>query len=133
MAGYNPLSYFSFGKKKDSSESAEGSEQLERGSARSSARSSARAATASSATKEPVQSSVDTDTEQEPLLKVVKGSPTPEEIAALTAVVAMMQASAAKQEQNSLVGAASRLLNRRQRLGASLRPGPGSWRRARPM
>lgn len=132
MAGYNPLSYFSFGKKKDSSESAEGSEQLERGSARSSARSSARAATASSATKEPVQSSVDTDAEQEPLLKVVKGSPTPEEIAALTAVVAMMQASAAKQEQNSLVGAASRLLNRRQRLGASLRPGPGSWRRARP-
>ncbi len=133
MAGYNPLSYFSFGKKKDSSESTEGSEQLERGSARSSARSSARAATASSATKEPVQSSVDTDAEQEPLLKVVKGSPTPEEIAALTAVVAMMQASAAKQEQNSLVGAASRLLNRRQRLGASLRPGPGSWRRARPM
>lgn len=133
MAGYNPLSYFSFGKKKDSSESAEGSEQLERGSARSSARSSARAATASSATKEPVQSAADTDAEQEPLLKVVKGSPTPEEIAALTAVVAMMQASAAKQEQNSLVGAASRLLNRRQRLGASLRPGPGSWRRARPM
>lgn len=133
MAGYNPLSYFSFGKKKDSSESAEGSEQLERGSARSSARSSARAATASSATKEPVQSSVDTDAEQEPLLKVVKGSPTPEEIAALTAVVAMLQASAAKQEQNSLVGAASRILNRGQRLGASLRPGPGSWRRARPM
>ena len=129
MAGYNPLSYFSFGKKKDSSEATESAEQLERGSARSSARS----ATASSATKEPVQSSVDTDTEQEPLLKVVKGSPTPEEIAALTAVVAMMQASAAKQEQNSLVGAASRLLNRRQRLGASLRPGPGSWRRARPM
>ena len=129
MAGYNPLSYFSFGQKKDSSESAEGSEQLERGSARSSARS----ATASSATKEPVQSSVDTDAEQEPLLKVVKGSPTPEEIAALTAVVAMMQASSAKQEPKSLVGAASRLLNRRQRLGASLRPGPGSWRRARPM
>ena len=129
MAGYNPLSYFSFGKKKDSSEAAESSEQLERGSAHS----SARAATASSATKEPVQSSVDTDTEQEPLLKVVKGSPTPEEIAALTAVVAMMQASAAKQEQGSLAGTASRILNRGQRLGASLRPGPGSWRRARPM
>ena len=133
MAGYNPLSYFSFGKKKDSSESAEGSEQLERGSARSVARPSARAATASSATKEPVQSSVDTDAEQEPLLKVVKGSPTPEEIAALTAVVAMMQASAAKQEENTLMGTASRILNRGQRLGASLRPGPGSWRRARPM
>ena len=129
MAGYNPLSYFSFGKKKDSSEAAESPEQLER----SSARSSARAATAPNVAKDSVQSSVDTDTEQEPLLKVVKGSPTPEEIAALTAVVAMMQASAAKQEQNLLVGAASRILNRGQRLGVSLRPGPGSWRRARPM
>lgn len=129
MAGYNPLSYFSFGKKKDSSEATESAEQLER----SSARSSAHADTASSAAKDSAQSSVDTDAEQEPLLKVVKGSPTPEEIAALTAVVAMMQASAAPQEQNLLVGAASRILNRGQRLGVSLRPGPGSWRRARPM
>lgn len=129
MAGYNPLSYFSFGKKKDSSEAAESPEQLER----SSARSSAHADSASSAAKDSAQSSVDTDAEQEPLLKVVKGSPTPEEIAALTAVVAMMQANAAQKEQNSLVGAASRLLNRGQRLGVSLRPGPGSWRRARPM
>lgn len=129
MAGYNPLNYFSFGKKKDSSEATESAEHLER----SSARSSAHADTASSAAKDSAQSSVDTDAEQEPLLKVVKGSPTPEEIAALTAVVAMMQASAAKQEQNLLVGAASRILNRGQRLGVSLRPGPGSWRRARPM
>lgn len=128
MAGYNPLSYFSFGKKKDSSETAESPEQLER----SSARSSAHADSASSAAKDSAQSSVDTDAEQEPLLKVVKGSPTPEEIAALTAVVAMMQANAAQKEQNSLVGAASRILNRGQRLGVSLRPGPGSWRRARP-
>ena len=128
MAGYNPLSYFSFGKKKDSSEAAESAEQLER----SSAHSSAHADTASSAAKDSAQPSVDTDTKQEPLLKVVKGSPTPEEIAALTAVVAMMQANAAQQEQNLLVGAASRILNRGQRLGVSLRPGPGSWRRARP-
>lgn len=134
MAGYNPLSYFSFGKKKDSSEAAESAEQLERGSSRatSSASSSARADTAPSTAKDSVQSSVDTDAEQEPLLKVVKGSPTPEEIATLTAVVAMMQANAAQKEQNSLVGAASRILNRGQRLGVSLRPGPGSWRRARP-
>lgn len=130
MAGYNPLSYFSFGKKKDSSEATESAEQLER----SSAHSSAHADTASSAPpKDSAQPSVDTDAEQEPLLKVVKGSPTPEEIAALTAVVAMMQANAAQQEQNMLVGAASRILNRGQRLGVSLRPGPGSWRRARPM
>jgi len=128
LAGYNPLSYFSFGKKKDSSEAAESPEQLER----SSARSSAHADSASSAAKDSAQSSVDTDAEQEPLLKVVKGSPTPEEIATLTAVVAMMQANAAQKEQNSLVGAASRILNRGQRLGVSLRPGPGSWRRARP-
>ena len=129
MAGYNPLSYFSFGKKKDSSEAAESPEQLERGSAHS----SAHADTASSAPpKDSAQPSVDADAEQEPLLKVVKGSPTPEEIAALTAVVAMMQANAAQQEQNLLVGAASRILNRGQRLGVSLRPGPGSWRRARP-
>lgn len=91
-----------------------------------------RADTVPSTAKDSVQSSVDTDAEQEPLLKVVKGSPTPEEIAALTAVVAMMQANAAQKEQNSLVGAASRILNRGQRLGVSLRPGPGSWRRARP-
>ena len=129
MAGYNPLSYFSFGKKKDNSEPAKSTEQVECGAARS----SAHADTASSAAKDSAQSSVDTDAEQEPLLKVVKGSPTPEEIAALTAVVAMMQASAAQQEQNLLVGAASRILNRGQRLGVSLRPGPGSWRRARPM
>lgn len=130
MAGYNPLSYFSFGKKKDSSEATESAEQLER----SSAHSSAHADTASSAPpKDSAQPSVDTDAEQEPLLKVVKGSPTEEEIAALTVVVAMMQANAAQQEQNLLVGAASRILNRGQRLGVSLRPGPGSWRRARPM
>ena len=135
MAGYNPLSYFSFGKKKDSSEATESAEQLERGSSRatSSASSSARADTAPSTAKDSVQSSVDTDAEQEPLLKVVKGSPTPEEIAAITAGVAMMQAKATKQEQSSLMGTASRILNRGQRLGASLRPGPGSWRRARPM
>ena len=129
MAGYNPLSYFSFGKKKDSSEAAESLQQLERSSARSSAHADS---AASSAAKDSAQSSVDTDAEQEPLLKVVKGSPTPEEIAALTAVVAMMQANATKQEQSSLMGTASRILNRGQRLGVSLRPGPGSWRRARP-
>ena len=129
MAGYNPLNYFSFGKKKDSSEATESAEQLER----SSSHSSVHADTASSAAKDSVQPSVDTDTKQEPLLKVVMGSPTPEEIAALTAVVAMMQANGEQQEQNLLVGAASRILNRGQRLGASLRPGPGSWRRARPM
>ena len=113
MAGYNPLNYFSFGKKKDSSEATESAEQLER----SSAHSSAHADTASSAAKDSAQPSVDTDTKQEPLLKVVMGSPTPEEIAALTAVVAMIQANGEQQEQNLLVGAASAP-------GRFLAPGP---------
>ena len=68
-----------------------------------------------------------------PLLRVVKGNPTDEEVAALTALVYAMQAGASAKEQNPILATASRLLNRRQWLGASLKPGPGSWRRARPM
>ncbi|BAV87469.1 hypothetical protein RA11412_1170 [Rothia aeria] len=36
-----------------------------------------------------------------------------------------MQAGASAQEQNPILATASRLLNRRQWLGASLKPGPG--------
>ncbi len=75
----------------------------------------------------------DSQSSEQPLLRVIKGNPTVEEIAALTVLVASYQSSQAQQEHNSILTAASRLLNRRQRLGASLRPGPGSWRRARPM
>ena len=116
MAGYNPLSYFSFGKKKDATSTSATPAPSGRG--REGAHASSRGASRA---------------HSEPFLKVTKGNPTEEELAALTAVVAAMQANAAHQEQNTLVGAASRILNRRQRLGASLRPGPGSWRRARPM
>ena len=111
MAGYNPLNYFSFGKKKD----------------------------APTTPKESADQVLPQDgaSEAAPHADTVdpadKGNPTVEEIAALTVLVASYQSSQAQQEHNSILTAASRLLNRRQRLGASLRPGPGSWRRARPM
>lgn len=138
MAGYNPLSYFSFGKKKDATSASATpapSEGRGRAGVRVSSRSASRVRSEVVAPSPRSQAEVHHDEaeEHEPFLKVTKGNPTEEELAALTAVVAAMQAEAVHQEQNTLVGAASRILNRRQRLGASLRPGPGSWRRARPM
>lgn len=138
MAGYNPLSYFSFGKKKDATSTSATPATSGRGreGAHASSRGASRAhseAVAPSPRGRAEAHHEEADEEHEPFLKVTKGNPTEEELAALTAVVAAMQANAAHQEQNTLVGAASRILNRRQRLGASLRPGPGSWRRARPM
>lgn len=129
MAGYNPLNYFSFGKKKDVPTGSE--DAVEEVSPQEQDIAGARESTDAAHpadTHERVS-----DTSGQPLLRVVKGNPTDEEIAALTALVAAHQASQVQQEQNSILTAASRLLNRRQRLGASLRPGPGSWRRARPM
>lgn len=128
MAGYNPLSYFSFGRKKDTTNApASGARSEAEGHDVSASRSKGAEPTSSRAVH---RAEVE---EHEPLLKVTRGNPTEEELAALTAVVVAMQANATREEQNALIGAASRLLNRRQRLGASLRPGPGSWRRARPM
>ena len=137
MAGYNPLSYFSFGKKKDatSTPATPAPSGWDRAGARASSRGASRAHSEAAvpSPRSRAEAHHEEAEEHEPFLKVTKGNPTEEELAALTAVVAAMQASAAHQEQNTLVGAASRILNRRQRLGASLRPGPGSWRRARPM
>ena len=136
MAAYNPLSYFSFGKKK------------EEGSSLSTPNTEPETATAGSteqglpggpkatSTAAPVVHQQAEDAAQQspaPLLRVVKGNPTDEEVVALTALVYAMQAGASAQEQNPILATASRLLNRRQWLGASLKPGPGSWRRARPM
>ena len=134
MAGYNPLSYFSFGKKKDATSTSATPAPSGRGreGAHASSRGASRAHSEAVAPSPRGRAEAHHE-EHEPFLKVTKGNPTEEELAALTAVVAAMQANAAHQEQNTLVGAASRILNRRQRLGASLRPGPGSWRRARPM
>lgn len=137
MAGYNPLSYFSFGKKKDATSTSatpapsgrgrEGAHATSRGASR------AHSEAVAPSPRGRAEAHHEEAEEHEPFLKVTKGNPTEEELAALTAVVAAMQVNAAHQEQNTLVGAASRILNRRQHLGASLRPGPGSWRRARPM
>lgn len=72
-------------------------------------------------------------TQQElPLFSVIKGCPTDEELAALAAVISAMS-SAAKQQDHSAMALWQRQLNLGQRLGERLRPGPGSWRRARPM
>lgn len=73
------------------------------------------------------------DTEQ-PLFSVVKGSASEEEIAALTVAVMKQRqqsGSASKQPVNPL-SEVGRLLSRRQRIGAGLPPGPGSWKRAKP-
>lgn len=68
----------------------------------------------------------------EPLFRVLRGEPTEEEIAALTVAVLQQQRAAAPAPGANPLTDVGRLLARRQRLGAGLRPGPGSWRRARP-
>lgn len=63
-----------------------------------------------------------------PLLSVVKGEPTPEELAALTAVVASLGTPAeAEAEQPT----PTRHWLRRQQLRLDPTPGPGAWRRSR--
>ncbi|WP_421083518.1 acyl-CoA carboxylase epsilon subunit [Rothia nasimurium] len=69
--------------------------------------------------------------EQAPLLSVVKGNPTDEELAALTSVLVALQAQADSQQETALE-MWQRRLNRTQLLGMKLRPGHGSWKRARP-
>ncbi|MBM7051366.1 MULTISPECIES: acyl-CoA carboxylase subunit epsilon [unclassified Rothia (in: high G+C Gram-positive bacteria)] len=67
----------------------------------------------------------------QPLFQVVSGNPTDEEIVALTAVIMQQQASA-RHRDSTAFEAVQRILLRGQRLGIGLRPGAGSWRRARP-
>lgn len=69
--------------------------------------------------------------QQEPYVKVLKGNPTDEELAALITTVALTEANAEKTDSGAF-SAMQRTLLRRQRIGAGLRPGAGSWRRARP-
>jgi hypothetical protein len=62
-----------------------------------------------------------------PLFSVVKGEPTPEELAALTAVVLSLgSAEAANLEKPSV-----RHWVRRQQLRLGPTPGPGAWKRSR--
>lgn len=61
-----------------------------------------------------------------PLLSVVKGRPTPEELAALTAVVLSLGQSAQPAAEKPGV----RHWVRRQQLRLSPKPGPDAWRRS---
>ncbi len=58
-----------------------------------------------------------------PLLRVVKGDPSPEELAALVAVVASLGGSAAAPTRRTPVWNAPARMQRR-----ALRSGPGAWR-----
>ncbi len=61
------------------------------------------------------------------ILSVVKGHPSPEELAALTAVVLSLPGTAA----DSPLRPTTRHWVRRQQLRLAPTPGPGAWRRSR--
>lgn len=63
-----------------------------------------------------------------PLFSVTKGNPTPEELAALSAVVV---ASLANAQPAAPAAPSVRHWVRRQQLRLEPTPGPGSWRRSR--
>ena len=67
------------------------------------------------------------DSPAEPLLSVVAGNPTDEELAALAAVVAGLGAPAAPLPAPR---PAHRIWARRRMLSLAPAPGPGSWRRS---
>ncbi|MEZ2391290.1 acyl-CoA carboxylase subunit epsilon [bacterium RCC_150] len=75
---------------------------------------------------EPLLSEVPTFSEV-PLFSVVKGEPTPEELAALTAVVSSLSGP----EQAETAKPNARHWLRRQQLRLDPTPGPGAWRRSR--
>ncbi|MDY6051796.1 MAG: acyl-CoA carboxylase subunit epsilon [Rothia sp. (in: high G+C Gram-positive bacteria)] len=66
-----------------------------------------------------------------PAFSVVRGNPTDEELAALASLIVALQAQADSQQETASE-MWQRRLNNTQRLGMRLRPGPGSWKRARP-
>ncbi|QDY88860.1 acyl-CoA carboxylase subunit epsilon [Arthrobacter sp. UKPF54-2] len=76
--------------------------------------------------KGPVDSEATQPAEQ-PLLAVVKGKPTAEELAALTAVVLSLGSS----EPAAPEKPGARHWIRRQQLQLAPKPGPGSWKRSR--
>lgn len=71
--------------------------------------------------------SAETPPAGQPLLAVVKGEPTPEELAALTAVVLSLGSGEAAEPQKP----GARHWIRRQQLQLAPKPGPGSWKRSR--
>jgi hypothetical protein len=64
-----------------------------------------------------------------PSLRFTAGSPTPEEIAAVTAVL-LARPDAGDADAKGSPGRRDQF--RRMRLGLKLRPGRGAWRRTRP-
>jgi Xaa-Pro aminopeptidase len=62
-----------------------------------------------------------------PLLRVVRGEPTDEELAALTAVVAALSQGRRRRRAAAPVGAWASYADAHRR---PLRPGPGGWRAA---
>ncbi|MFC7847905.1 acyl-CoA carboxylase subunit epsilon [Arthrobacter sp. NPDC057388] len=63
----------------------------------------------------------------QPLFSVTKGEPTPEELAALTAVVLSLEPAASGGRAKPSV----RQWMRRQQLRLEPAPGPGAWKRSR--
>jgi len=66
----------------------------------------------------------DTDQAQRPLLRIVKGDPTAEELAALTVVVAALSQRRARRRPTPVSAWADPADGHRR----PLRPGPGGWR-----
>jgi len=69
-------------------------------------------------------SEAEADVAQRPLLRVVRGNPSPEELAALLAVVSARSTVAAAPEP----APPSRWASRAAGLRRPLSPGPGAWR-----
>ena len=75
----------------------------------------------------PVEDSpADPSAPSDPVLTVVRGTPTPEELAALTAVVVALSEGSAEPD----TATPQRIWARRNQLRLAPRPGPGSWRRS---
>ena len=75
---------------------------------------------------QPLERAAGQETTPEVLLSVAKGEPTPEELAALTAVVL----SLGQTQQAAPESPGVRHWVRRQQLRLSPRPGPQAWRRS---
>ncbi len=69
----------------------------------------------------------DLDADNVAVLQILKGNPTPEELAALTAVVLALQSA----EDAAPARPTQRHWVRRAALNLAPRPGPGAWRRSR--
>ena len=68
----------------------------------------------------------DEDAPARPVLRIVRGDPSPEELAALTAVLAAASAGSGEPEEAS--GPASVWVERESLVRRPLTPGPNAWR-----